>query len=258
MNTERFHNKVVIITGAGSGIGAATARRFAAEGASVILVGRTEQKLKLVAEGLTSPSNHLIQVADVSISNDVTRMISHAADRFGRIDVLVNNAGTARSGSFLDMPVETWRVIFGTNLEGVIHVSRAALPYLLETKGVIVNVSSLSGLGGDWGLNFYNAAKGAVSNLTKSLALEFGGKGVRVNAVSPSLVFTDILKPVMERYPELLKQSLARNPMGRGGQPEEVASAIAFLASDDASYINGVDIPLDGGTHASNGQARIL
>ena len=116
----------------------------------------------------------------------------------------------------------------------------------------------MSGLGGDRGLSFYNAAKGAVSNLTRSLALEFGAKGIRINAVCPTITFTELNTPIFERFPELLRRQLERIPLGRGAQPEEVASVIAFLASDDASFVNGVNLPVDGGVDASSGQAPFL
>jgi len=134
-------------------------------------------------------------------------------------------------------------------------MTRAALPHLIESGGSIVNVSSLSGLGGDRGVSFYNATKGAVGNLTRSLALEFGPRGVRINAVCPSLTLTDLTRPIMEQYPELFVKLVERIPLGRGARSEEVASVIAFLASDDASFVNEVNLPVDGGVDASTGQA---
>ncbi len=137
-------------------------------------------------------------------------------------------------------------------------MTRATLPHLIKSGGSIINVSSLGGLGGDRGLSFYNATKGAVSNLTRSLALEFAEKGVRINAVCPTTTFTEMTTPVFEQYPELLRRLLERIPVGRGAQPQEVASVIAFLASDDASFVNGVNLPVDGGVNASSGQAPFI
>jgi meso-butanediol dehydrogenase / (S,S)-butanediol dehydrogenase / diacetyl reductase len=186
MESRRFSGKVVVVTGAGSGIGAAAARRFWSEGAAVVLVGRTEAKLAKVAE-LLDQERCLIQVADVTKPEDVERLISSTAARFGAIDVLVNNAGVAGVGGFRDKPDSDWHEVMSVNLTGVFYLIRAALPHLLKTKGVIVNVSSIAGLGGEAGNSFYAAAKAGVNNLTQSLALEFGRTGVRVNGVSPGL-----------------------------------------------------------------------
>jgi meso-butanediol dehydrogenase / (S,S)-butanediol dehydrogenase / diacetyl reductase len=191
MNSRRFSGKVVIVTGAGSGIGAAAARRFWSEGAVVVLVGRTEAKLAKVAEGLDQECC-LIQVADVAKPEGVERLISSTAARFGAIDVLVNNAGVGGVGGFRDKPDSDWHEVMSVNLTGVFYLIRAALPHLQKTKGVIVNVSSIAGLGGEAGNSFYAVAKAGVNNLTQSLALEFGRTGVRVNGVSPGLTVTDM------------------------------------------------------------------
>jgi meso-butanediol dehydrogenase/(S,S)-butanediol dehydrogenase/diacetyl reductase len=248
---------VAIVTGAGTGIGAATARRFAEEGAAVVLTGRTESKLVHAARAL-DPARSLIHVSDVSIAADVERLAADTIARFGRIDILVNNAAVGFSGGFLDLPPTEWRRIFDTNVDGVFNTTRTMLPHLIKSKGSIINVSSVSGLGGDRGLNFYNATKGAVSNLTRSLALEFGGTGVRINAICPSVTFTEMNAPIFAQYPEVLAGQLARIPLGRGAQPEEVAGVIAFLASADASFVNGVNLPIDGGVDASSGQAAFM
>jgi meso-butanediol dehydrogenase/(S,S)-butanediol dehydrogenase/diacetyl reductase len=255
--TSRFEGKTVIVTGAGTGIGAATARRFHAEGAAVVLSGRRKAKLAEVGQSLGS-DRYLIQASDVSNVEDVEQLTANTVRRFGRIDVLVNNAGVGARGGFLDLPVEEWHRVFAINVGGVFNMTRSILPHLIETKGTVINVSSLSGLGGDRGLNFYNAAKGAVSNLTRSLAAEFGPIGIRINAVCPSITFTELNMPTFERFPELLRRQLERIPLGRAAQPEEVASVIAFLASDDASFVNGVNLPVDGGLDASTGHASFL
>jgi len=139
------------------------------------------------------------------------------------------------------------------NAGGVYHGCKAALPHLLETKGSIVNMASVSGLGGDWGLAFYNASKGAIVNLTRALALDHGAHGVRVNCVCPSLTFTPMTED-MKRSPKLMAAFRERIPLGRGTDPSEIAAVIAFLASDDASFVTGVALPIDGGLTASNGQ----
>jgi meso-butanediol dehydrogenase / (S,S)-butanediol dehydrogenase / diacetyl reductase len=144
-----------------------------------------------------------------------------------------------------------------TDLDSVYFATREALPHLLKTKGSIINVSSVSGLGGDWGLSSYNAAKGAVTNFTRSLALEYGSHGVRVNAVAPSLTSTEATVD-LEKSEATMAAFRNRLPIGRSATPDEVAGVIAFLASEDALFINGVNLPIDGGLHASNGQPNFL
>jgi meso-butanediol dehydrogenase/(S,S)-butanediol dehydrogenase/diacetyl reductase len=251
---NRFQDKVVIVTGAGSGIGAATALRFAKEGARVVLVGRTRDKLDAVAKGI-GPGQSLVITADVSKWEDVQQLVRTTVEHFGQLDVLVNNAGVAPSGAMTEASFEDWRSVMSIDVDGVFYGCRAAMPHLLKSSGSIINVSSVSGLGGDWGMSFYNAAKGAVSNFTRSLALEYGGQGVRVNAVCPALTKSDLTadmaddKALMDKFAE-------RIPMGRAAEAEEVADVIAFLASHDARFVNGVNLPVDGGLHASNGQPK--
>ena len=249
-----FAGKVVIVTGAGSGIGAATARRFSRDGFAVVLVGRREGKLREVAGALAGPT--LVHVADVSDQAAAEGMVAAAAGAFGHLDVLVNNAGVAPMGPFLETPVADWRRVMAIDVDGVFYCIRAALPWLLKSKGNIVNVSSVSGLGGDWGMSFYNAAKGAVTNLTRSLAMELGSQGVRVNAVNPSLTFTELTDGLKDDA-ALMAKFADRIPMGRGAEAAEVADVIAFLAGDDARFVTGVNLPVDGGLSASNGQPRV-
>jgi meso-butanediol dehydrogenase / (S,S)-butanediol dehydrogenase / diacetyl reductase len=217
-------------------------------------VGRTEGKLARVAGALPA-EQVLVHVADVADAAAVQAMVAATVGRFGRLDVLVNNAGIVTLGPFLSLTVEDWRAVMATDLDGVFHCTRAALPHLLTARGCIVNVSSVSGLSGDWNLSFYNAAKGAVSNMTRSLALELGSQGVRVNAVAPSLTLTEMAAPLKENAAVMAKFA-ERIPLGRGAEPEEVADVIAFLASHDARFVNGVVLPVDGGLMASNGQPR--
>ncbi len=250
----QFDGKVVIVTGAGSGIGAATAKRFGGAGAQVVLNDRTRDPLEAVAAGL-DPGRVVLQTGDVSEQADAEALIAAAIDRFGRLDVLVNNAGVVPTGPILEASVQDWRKVMAVDVDGVFFCTRAALPHLVQAGGNIVNVSSVSGLGGDWNMSFYNAAKGAVSNFTRSLALELGAQGVRVNAVNPGLTFTGLTQDI-KRDQELMRRFAERIPLGRGAEPEEVADVIAFLASDAARYVTGVNLPVDGGLTASNGQPK--
>ncbi|WP_427312643.1 SDR family NAD(P)-dependent oxidoreductase [Cupriavidus sp. H39] len=248
----RFADKVVIVTGAGSGIGAATARRFADEGASVALAGRTRDKLDKTAAGLPS-DRCLVQVTDVAQWPQVQALVEATLRRFGRLDVMVNNAGVAVEGRITEASLEDWRQVMSIDLDGVFHGCRAAMPALMQSRGCIVNVSSVSGLGGDWGLSFYNAAKGGVSNLTRALAMDYGRDGVRVNAVCPSLTRTGMTEDMFSDE-ALLERFRDRIALGSTAEPEDIAAVIAFLASDDARFVTGVNLPVDGGLMASNGQ----
>ncbi|RXH57053.1 SDR family NAD(P)-dependent oxidoreductase [Granulicella sibirica] len=252
---NRFEGKVVIVTGAGSGIGAATAKRFLAEGAAVVLNGRRKDKLAETANGIDA-RRVLLHDGDISDEAYVTKLVEDTVEKFGCIDVLVNNAGVAAFGPILKSTTEQWHKVMSIDVDGVYFAIRSALPHLLKTKGSIVNVSSVSGLGGDWGGSIYNAAKGAVTNLTRALALELGSEGVRVNAVNPSLTSTEMTADFENNEP-LIAKFKDRLPIGRGAKPEEVAGVIAFLASEDAAFVNGVNLPVDGGITASNGQPNM-
>ncbi|WP_267420123.1 MULTISPECIES: SDR family NAD(P)-dependent oxidoreductase [unclassified Curtobacterium] len=249
---KRFEGKVAIVTGAGSGIGAATARAFVDEGASVVLVDSVEEKVRAVGDDL--PTDRVVVLrADVASPEDWETVVAAAIHRWDRVDVLVNNAGTFTSGDVTDISTDEWHRVIETDLSSVFYGTRAALPFLRETKGSIVNTSSVSGQGADWRMSPYNAAKGGVSNFTKAAALDNGHAGVRVNAVAPGLIWTDMTQEQAED--EALKQEFAeRIALGRGGRAEEVAAAVLFLASDEASFITGAILPVDGGTMASNGQ----
>jgi meso-butanediol dehydrogenase / (S,S)-butanediol dehydrogenase / diacetyl reductase len=251
---ERFAGKVVLVTGAASGIGAATARRCSGDGAAVAMVDREEAKLRATASSF--PAERTMTVAaDVADLVAVERFVQEAVDRFRRLDVLVNNAGVVAKGTVTEASVEDWRRVMAVDVDAVFYCTRAAVPHLIAAKGCIVNVSSVSGLGGDWGMSFYNAAKGAVTNFTRALAMDLGAHGVRVNAVNPTLTWTG-LTAGMDKDEALMAKFRERIPLGRPGEPEEVAAVIAFLASEDARFVTGVNLSVDGGLGASNGQPR--
>lgn len=248
----RFSEHTVIVTGAGSGIGQGIAERFAAEGANVVLAGRGEDKLRAVADTLDADRT-LVQRCDVRDFEQVQRLVSAAVERFGALDVMVNNAGVAPEGSVADTSLQDWQDTLQTDLTGVFFGCKAALPQLLQSRGCIVNVASVSGLGADWALAAYNAAKGGVVNLTRSLAMDFGGRGVRVNAVCPSLTRSCMTLDMLKDE-ALMRRFMERLPLGRPAEPADIAGVVAFLASDDARFVNGVNLPVDGGLTASNGQ----
>lgn len=249
---ERFTGKVVIVTGGGSGIGEGIARRFSAEGACVVLAGRTREKLEKVAATLPADRT-LVKPTDVRKYRQVEALVEAAVKRFGRLDVMVNNAGVAPDGQVDEATLEEWEDTMATNAGGVFHGCRAAIAHLKATQGCIVNMASVSGLGGDWGLSFYNASKGAIINFTRALALDHGPDGVRVNCVAPSFTLTPMTEDMQGRR-ALLAKFRERMPLGRPATPAEIAAVVAFLASPDAAMVTGVCLPVDGGVTASNGQ----
>lgn len=245
-------NRTIIITGAGSGIGAATARRLDRDGANVVLVGRTAQKLEEVVDELDADRS-LVVSGDVSRRDDCDQVVAQAVDRFGGVDGLVCNAGVGVMGRIGEISGDDWQRALDIDLTGVYHSIRAAWDALRSSGGVVVNVSSVSGIGGDWGAVAYNAAKGGVTNMTRALALDFAHSGVRVNAVAPSLTRTEMTSGMFDDG-DLISSFEERIPMGRPAEPEEVADVIAFLLGRDARFVNGVVLPVDGGLSASNGQ----
>ncbi|XP_004529528.1 uncharacterized protein LOC101449709 [Ceratitis capitata] len=246
--------KVVIITGASSGIGAATAVDFAKLGAKVVLVGRNEANLKKT-EAACKTANDTAEllpiIADVTV--DAERIIQTTIDQFGQLDVLVNNAGYAELGNILDVDVEHFDRVLNTNLRAVFLLTKLAAPYLIKTQGNIVNVSSVAGLRSFPGVSSYCTAKAAVDQFTRCIALDLAPHKVRVNAVNPGDIVTDFHRRMGmkdEDYVKYLEHCKTTHALGRIGQPREVVDAILFLASESASFITGATLPIDGGKHA--------
>ena len=253
---QRFTGNTVIVTGSSSGIGEGIARRFAAEGAHVVLNSRSRDDLEKVAADLDSERTLVVE-GYVSSAEFARDLIAKTVERFGGLDCLVNNAGTATAGPLADASDDDIDKVIDINVKGVLYMSRAAIPHLAKSGapggGSIVNTSSVSGTGGDWTMPIYNASKGAVTNLTRSLALQLGEQGIRVNAVCPSLTRSEMSAGIREND-TLMDAFLRRIPLGRPGEPEDVAGVVAFLASEDARFVTGANIPVDGGVSASNGQ----
>lgn len=252
----RFSGKTVIVTGSSSGIGAATAKRFSEEGANVVVNARDREKLGKVAADMDNERT-LIVDGDVSASSFAKEIVTKAVERFGGLDVLVNNAGVGGGGMLHKAEDDEIDRIIDINVKGTMYMCRAAIPELAKTQGCIVNTSSVSGLGGDWALPIYNASKGAVSNLTRALALQLGMKKIRVNAVNPSFTRSEMTDG-MDDNEGLMEAFQRRMPLGAPAEPEDIAGPILFLASEDARMVTGVNLPVDGGVSASNGQPNFL
>lgn len=248
-----FKDKVVLITGASSGIGAGTAEYLAALGASLALVGRNASNLSAVANKCTSSTKPLEIVADVTIESDVVRIVSETIAHFGRIDVIVNNAGIIDKGTIETTTLEQYDTVMKTNVRAMYHLTMLATPHLVAAKGNIVNVSSVNGIRSFPGVLAYNISKSAVDQFTRCVALELASQGVRVNSVNPGVIVTDIHRRggmSDAEYAAFLERSRTTHALGRPGEVREVAAAIAFLASDLASFITGTQLPVDGGRHA--------
>lgn len=249
---SRFKDKTVIVTGAASGIGLAAARRFLDEGANVVMLDIDEASLEQATAGLPQ-ERVLVQVGDTAVKDTATAAVKAAVDRFGGLDVLVNNAGMATEGDIMQTSEDDFARVMAVNVTGYFHMAKAAMPELVKVRGSIVMTSSVSGLGGDWNTFAYNTSKGAVSNMVRAMALDAGKAGVRINAVNPSFTKTGMTEDMLKDA-ELVAKFRERMPLGAPEDPEGVAAVMAFLASDDARLVTGVNLPVDAGLRASNGQ----
>ena len=243
----RFNGKVVLVTGGNSGLGLAAAKAFAAEGADVVISGRDRQKLDAAAEEIGAKAIGI--VADVSRLQDIAALMREIGSRKGRIDVLFANAGIARFGPIDSMTEADWDDIVGTNLKGLYFTVQQVLQLMKQGGAIVLNAAIASGKGMP-NTSIYSASKAAIRSLARSLGAELVEQRIRVNVVSPGPIETPIFDSFGMEATELaaMKHQLASgNPMKRFGTPEEVARAVLFLASDDASYITGVEVPVDGG-----------
>jgi len=249
VHMDRLRGRVALITGGGSGIGRATAERFAAEGAAVMVTGRREEALAGVVAAVKDAGGKAAYCqGDVSIEADVRRMVDSAVSTFGGLDIVVNNASVLRRGEDLRETTEAeWDRDLDVNLKGVFFVIKHALPHLESGHGCIVNVASQLAFVAAPGYATYCASKGGVVSFTRAVAMDVAGKGVRANCVCPGLVDTKMARLERPDFEERRDEYDQLHPLGRIGQPDDIANAILFLASDEASWITGQALIVDGG-----------
>ncbi len=246
-------DKTAIVTGAGSGIGAASAIRFAEEGAKVVVADIREHKAAQVVSEITTAGGEAITCqVDVGDEASIAAMVQTCIDAYGRLDVLFNNAGTLRPGNAVDLATEDWDLVMGINVRSVFLGAKYAVPHMRKQGGgSIINTASISGLHGDGKAVVYAASKGAVINLTRALSTDHAAEGIRVNAICPGTIRT----PPVERMtsqPEVLERNIRAHAMKRLGEPVEIANAAVWLASDLASFVTGESVVVDGGLRAQS------
>lgn len=249
-----FTDKVVVITGASSGIGAATAEYLAKQNAKLVLVGRNQEKLEKTAAACQQSTEHVLQIiADVCIEKDAEQIILDTIAKFEKLDVLINSAGVIGSGTIETTTLDQFDYIMNVNCRSLFRLTKLAVPHLKKTKGNIVNLSSVCGIRSFPNVLAYNMSKSAVDQFTNCIALELADKGIRVNSVCPGVIKSELHKRGGmndEAYDRFLEHCKKTHALGRPGNVEEVAAAIAFLASDSASFITAAQLPIDGGRHA--------
>jgi NAD(P)-dependent dehydrogenase (short-subunit alcohol dehydrogenase family) len=250
----RFGNRTVLVTGGGSGIGRVMAHRFATEGATVVVADQFQQRAELAAGEIEKSGGQGVAVkANVSLSAEVDAMVALAEKKCGAVDVLVNNAAICTADDIAATDEAVWDKDVDVCLKGVFLCSRRVLPQMIERrKGVILNICSVNGLA-YFGNEAYSAAKAGVISLTQSIAVRYGCHGIRANAIAPGTIRTPIWQERLEKEPGVFERLKKWYPLGRVGEPEDVANAALFLASDEASWITGIVLRVDGGLMAGNG-----
>jgi len=242
---DRVKDKVVIITGGAGGIGKETAKLLAKEGAKVVIFDINEERLTEAKKEIEKYGIVEAIKADVTDFKSVSDAVKKVYEKFGKIDVLINNAGITRDGFLSKMDIEDWNRVIAVNLTGVFNTTKAVVPYMLERgKGNIISISSVVGVYGNIGQTNYAASKAGIIGMTKTWAKELGRKGIRANAVAPGFVRTEMTARVPEKVINIM---IEKTPLGRMGEPEDVANLLLFLSSDESSFINGQIIGVDGG-----------
>jgi len=255
----RLKDKIALITGAGSGIGEATAKTFAREGATVVVVDLNEDGAARVVSEIRKAGGAAESLrADVGVPAEIERMIKFARDRFGRLDVLHNNAIFTTVGRIGEISLEGWQKTLDVGLTAYWYATKCALELMLPArKGAIVNTASVSGLAGDYTLGAYNAVKAGVVNITRVTGIEYARKGIRCNAVCPGPIGTPPLLRMEDSRPDIVARIREAIPMGRLGEPQEIANVVLFLASDEASFVTGAFFVADGGLWAHSGMPSL-
>lgn len=239
---KRLEGKVAIVTGGSSGIGKAIAEKYKEEGAEVVIADVNTEKGQKVAQEIECD----FKECDVADYNNVEEVVESTVEKYGKLDIIVNNAGIGAMSTIEDMDLDEWNRIESVDLDGVMYGTKAAIPHLKETEGSVINMASIYGLTGANGSTAYNAAKGGVVNFTRSVADDVAKYNVRVNSICPGFVETPMTDEDLEDE-EFNQYVTNMTPLGRVAQPEEIAGVAVFLASDEASYITGVNLPVDGG-----------
>jgi meso-butanediol dehydrogenase/(S,S)-butanediol dehydrogenase/diacetyl reductase len=257
--TMRLQDKIALITGSGSGIGEATAKTFAREGATVVVTDIDDDNGRRVVEEIRHAGGQAEYThADIGQIADIEKMIAFATARFGRLDILHNNALFTVVDRIGDLSLEGWKKTLDVSLTGYWYAIKIALgPMLKQGKGAIINTASVSGLAGDYTLGAYNAVKAGVINISRVTGIEYARKGIRCNAICPGPILTPPLKRLGESRPEVFARIKEAIPMGRYGEPQAIANVALFLASDDASFVTGAFFVADGGLWAHSGMPSL-